>query len=64
LAELKPAAVVQQINREKIEAILTHGSLAQRIISALGSTPDHATIVSVYQKLAGCLNRNEMFVVD
>jgi gamma-glutamyl:cysteine ligase YbdK (ATP-grasp superfamily) len=64
LAELKSVDAVQQINREKIEAILTRGSLAQRIIAALGSTPDHAAIVSVYQKLAGCLNRNEMFMVD
>jgi gamma-glutamyl:cysteine ligase YbdK (ATP-grasp superfamily) len=64
LNALKPNDVVQQINREKINFILTHGSLAQRIVKALGTDADHEKIVSVYQSLAQCLQRNEMFVAS
>ncbi len=44
-----------------IESILEKGTLSTRIKQALGATPTHAQIVTVYKKLAACLANNTLF---
>ena len=44
-----------------LDVILNEGPLARRILSALGSTPSRAEILSVYRRLCDCLERGELF---
>ncbi|MCZ7582698.1 MAG: glutamate-cysteine ligase family protein [Deltaproteobacteria bacterium] len=54
-AELKP------FTRE-IEAILSNGTLASRIVRATGHNPDRHSIEHVYRRLADCLDHGRMFI--
>lgn len=48
--------------RPTIDAILTRGCLARRLIQALGPSPTRARQVDVYRRLANCLETNTMFL--
>ena len=47
---------------EPLELILRHGTLARRILTALGSSTDHGRIEAVYRRLCECLARDEPFI--
>jgi gamma-glutamyl:cysteine ligase YbdK (ATP-grasp superfamily) len=47
--------------RREIDVLLKEGTLAQRIIKALGNDPSKENIVRVYKQLCGCLAQNKMF---
>lgn len=51
---------LQRWNNE-IEVVLEKGTLAQRIVQALGTEPPHNTIIKVYKELSRCLAENRMF---
>ena len=44
-----------------LDDMLSAGPVAARIRKALGNAPNHERIVEVYQQLADCLARNELF---
>lgn len=46
----------------EIEVILKEGTLAQRILRALGKDHSKQNIASVYRLLCGCLAQNKMFI--
>lgn len=48
--------------RNTIEAILSKGCLARRLVQALGPTPTQTRQVDVYRRLAHCLETNTMFL--
>lgn len=48
--------------RATIDAILTKGCLARRLVQALGPAPTRARQVDVYRRLATCLETNTMYV--
>jgi gamma-glutamyl:cysteine ligase YbdK (ATP-grasp superfamily) len=47
--------------RREIDVLLKEGTLAQRIVKALGNDPSKENIVRVYKQLSGCLAQNKMF---
>jgi gamma-glutamyl:cysteine ligase YbdK (ATP-grasp superfamily) len=47
--------------RREIDVILKEGTLAQRIVKALGRDQSRENIVRVYKQLSGCLAQNKMF---
>ena len=47
-----------------IEHILTHGTLARRLVAALGPRPGREALRAVYAELAGCLRDNRLFEPD
>lgn len=47
--------------RRETDVILKEGTLAQRVINALGQDQSKENIISVYKKLCGCLGQNKMF---
>jgi carboxylate-amine ligase len=46
----------------EIDVIFKQGTLAQRIIKAVGTNPTRESIQSVYKQLASCLAQNKMFI--
>lgn len=46
---------------QPVEHILTHGTLARRILAAVGSEPDRRRLRAVYASLADCLAGGRMF---
>lgn len=48
--------------RDALETILEHGTLATRILKAVGSAPSEQRIVDVYRRLADCALEGEMFL--
>ncbi|HVZ30911.1 MAG TPA: hypothetical protein VG963_00710, partial [Polyangiaceae bacterium] len=44
-----------------LDVIYEQGCLARRISTAVGQSPGHERLVSVYRQLAGCLDRGEPF---
>jgi hypothetical protein len=58
LRETAPRAVWW---RPVIELILEEGSLAERIVRAAGSQPNHRRLRGVYLRLANCLQRGNLF---
>ncbi|MGB5929695.1 MAG: glutamate-cysteine ligase family protein [Cyclobacteriaceae bacterium] len=50
--------------REKLDFILTHGTLSARITRALQEGSGEAAIRKVYGHLAGCLKHNKMFLPE
>lgn len=49
--------------KRAMETILQHGSLARRIVRAVGDNPDRRAIEGVYRRLAECLRHGRLFVV-
>jgi carboxylate-amine ligase len=47
--------------RREIDVILKEGTLAQRIMKALGQDQSRENITRVYKQLSGCLAQNKMF---
>jgi hypothetical protein len=47
---------------EPVRIALSQGTLAERILRSLGSSPDHQRIVAVYSNLASCLRSGSSFV--
>ncbi|MEZ6193791.1 MAG: glutamate-cysteine ligase family protein [Phycisphaerales bacterium] len=47
--------------RETLDTICAHGTLATRIVKALGPTPDRPAIAHIYRRLADCLDHNRLF---
>ncbi len=47
--------------RQTLDVLNDRGTLATRILTALGPTPDRAGIDRVYRRLANCLQENELF---
>jgi gamma-glutamyl:cysteine ligase YbdK (ATP-grasp superfamily) len=45
-----------------LDVILTHGTLSQRIINALGNTISNENMVKIYRQLGDCLENNTMFL--
>ncbi|NJW53230.1 carboxylate-amine ligase [Salinimicrobium oceani] len=52
---------ISEKHQKNIEFILQHGSLATRIIKALGEKPSEAEILKVYRTLSDCLEENRFF---
>lgn len=48
--------------RDALETILEHGTLATRILKAVGNAPSQQRIVDVYRRLADCALEGEMFL--
>jgi len=48
--------------KEPLQIILQHGSLATRIVQALGENPDEKAIQKVYRSLAQSLSQGQLFV--
>lgn len=49
--------------RPEIDVVLNEGTLAQRIVKALGSDHSRGNIIAVYKRLCDCLAQNRMFLV-
>ncbi len=49
---------------ETLELILRHGTLATRILRAIGSKPSHDRLREVYMKLGACLQQNKLLLPD
>ncbi|MEX1240977.1 MAG: glutamate-cysteine ligase family protein [Cyclobacteriaceae bacterium] len=49
--------------RREIDVVLKQGTLAQRIVSALGTDHSKENITAVYRGLCDCLAQNRMFLV-
>jgi gamma-glutamyl:cysteine ligase YbdK (ATP-grasp superfamily) len=47
--------------KKDIDVILTEGTLAQRIVKALGKDQSKEHLIHVYKQLSGCLAQNKMF---
>jgi carboxylate-amine ligase len=47
--------------RSELDVILNRGCLARRIARAVGETPSHDRLLSVYQEIATCLERGKPF---
>jgi gamma-glutamyl:cysteine ligase YbdK (ATP-grasp superfamily) len=45
----------------EIDVMLSEGTLAKRIVKALGSDQSRENIIQVYKQLSGCLAQNKMF---
>lgn len=50
--------------RRTLDLLCTRGTLATRIVGALGASPDRAAVQRIYRRLADCLDRNELFPCD
>ena len=48
-------------HRRAVENILEHGTLARRLVAALGPAPGREALRAVYAELAGCLRDNRLF---
>ncbi|HEY8934289.1 MAG TPA: glutamate-cysteine ligase family protein [Cyclobacteriaceae bacterium] len=48
--------------KPELDIILKQGTLAQRIMNAVGAEPTHQQIVTVYKHLCDCLAQNRMFI--
>jgi len=48
--------------KPELDIILKQGTLAQRIMNAVGAEPTHQQIVTVYKHLSDCLAQNRMFI--
>jgi gamma-glutamyl:cysteine ligase YbdK (ATP-grasp superfamily) len=59
LAQALPRDGVEQ--RTALDVILSEGSLARRIMKAVGPSPDREGILQVYGRLCNCLDDNEPF---
>ncbi len=49
--------------KPELDVILVEGTLATRIVNAIGSDVSHHSILQVYRQLCGCLAQNKMFIV-
>jgi carboxylate-amine ligase len=47
--------------RQPLDAITSRGCLARRIVHAVGETPTHEDIARIYERLADCLAKDELF---
>lgn len=45
----------------ELDVILTEGTLAKRIVKAIGHDQSKENIIQVYKQLSGCLSQNKMF---
>lgn len=57
-SELRPDLIV---SRKPLAVILDRGSLARRILAAVGSAPTPEKLLTVYRRLGDCLAAGEMF---
>jgi carboxylate-amine ligase len=48
--------------RKQLNVIFKEGTLAYRIIKAIGNDPSRQSIENVYRKLSDCLSQNKMFL--
>jgi carboxylate-amine ligase len=48
--------------KKELDVILTEGTLAHRIVQAIGNDQSEENIVHVYRKLSDCLSQNKMFL--
>lgn len=44
-----------------LDQILTHGTLAARVLRAVGPEPDRARLVGAYRELEACMAENALF---
>ncbi|HKJ30940.1 MAG TPA: glutamate-cysteine ligase family protein [Balneolales bacterium] len=51
-----------ELFRAPLEIILDHGSLSERIVKAIGGSPEQTDILRVYQKLADHLQEGTLFL--
>lgn len=49
--------------KKEIDVVIKKGTLAHRIVSAIGKDQSFENIASVYRKLCDCLDSNKMFLV-
>lgn len=54
--------LLAQVNPAPLDAILSHGPLARRILRALGSGFDHERLQAVYRELCDCLAEGRLFL--
>jgi gamma-glutamyl:cysteine ligase YbdK (ATP-grasp superfamily) len=50
--------------RDALDVLLSEGPLARRILQAVGTGPSPAKLKAVYERLADCLERGELFHAD
>ena len=60
---MRSGNVAVSTGRRDIDVILQQGTLAQRIVKAVGADPSREKIISVYRRLSDCLSQNKMFLV-
>ena len=53
---------IHETHHESIETILNEGTLATRILKAVGTDFTEAKIKNVYSRLADCLQKNTVFL--
>ncbi|HYG18258.1 MAG TPA: glutamate-cysteine ligase family protein [Ohtaekwangia sp.] len=59
---LSPASEPLQKWKPELDVILGQGTLARRIVKAVGEVPERERINTVYRKLASCLAQNKLFI--
>jgi carboxylate-amine ligase len=52
---------IHHSHQETIEIILNEGTLATRILNAVGTDYSEKNITTVYSELANCLEENKLF---
>lgn len=62
LEKIPTTTPYQKANREIINTIISHGSLSERIIQALGADVSETGIKKVYYQLSTCLKENKLFI--
>lgn len=51
-----------ELVRKQLNVIFKEGTLASRIVKAMGNDPSRQNIENVYRKLSDCLSQNKMFL--
>lgn len=60
--KISSSAQVMEKWKPELEIILTEGTLAERIVRALGADTSADSIKKIYRQLCGCLAQNKMFI--
>lgn len=60
--KISSSAQVMEKWKPELEIILTEGTLAERIVRALGTDTSADSIKKIYRQLCGCLAQNKMFI--
>lgn len=61
IARLNPVACATPAEQAALQTYVAHGTLATRIIAALGPNPDAAAITALYRQLAAGISPNRIF---
>lgn len=59
--DLKKTGAIEPVCRQPLEVVLTHGSLASRLVKRLGPEPAKPAVAEVYLELCACLAEGRLF---